>query len=169
MKANVSGGTGRPLLVVRHDPLDSIYHSDSPEEGQTDATDAAEGADVAEVDPASSRKGPGTAGIKVDPDQEQVDIEREMDGAPEADDADVDLFVQALRERLRAAAQLRALGEKLPFGFHFDMADVPTRDVVTFRTVAGHGRTEAKEEDEEQPAAKSKVPAMRLTLFFVAM
>lgn len=51
--------------------------------------------------------------------QEQLDIEDEMNGEEEDEDTDADLLIQALRDRIRAAAYLQVLGQKLPFGFHF--------------------------------------------------
>ena len=53
--------------------------------------------------------------------QEEVDIDDEMNGEDDDSDADADLLLQALRERLRAAAYLQLLGQKLPFGFHFGL------------------------------------------------
>jgi len=53
--------------------------------------------------------------------QEEIDIDDEMNGEDDDDDADADLLLQALRERLRAAAYLQLLGQKLPFGFHFGL------------------------------------------------
>ena len=53
--------------------------------------------------------------------QEEVDIDDEMNGEDDDDDTDADLLLQALRERLRAAAYLQLLGQKLPFGFHFGL------------------------------------------------
>ena len=59
--------------------------------------------------------------MNVDELQEQLDIEDEMNGEDEEDDSDSDLLIQALRDRIRAAAYLQALGQKLPFGFHFGL------------------------------------------------
>jgi hypothetical protein len=121
------------------------------------------------------------ARIKVDPDQEQIDIENEMNEEPEDDDSDDDLFIQvclgglvcpslsdsqfsrfcqALRERLRAAAQLHAIGEKLPFGFHFDMVPSTPKDVVTFRRANSREDKENdrnEDDDDAKPAEKHAV------------
>jgi len=53
--------------------------------------------------------------------QEQLDIEDEMNEEDDDSDSDSELLIQALRDRIRAAAYLQALGQKLPFGLHFGL------------------------------------------------
>ena len=59
--------------------------------------------------------------MNVDELKEEMDIEDEMNEEEEDSDTDSDLLIQALRDRIRAAAYLQALGHKLPFGLHFGL------------------------------------------------
>jgi hypothetical protein len=81
------------------------------------------------------------AKMSVDELQEQIDIEDEMNGEEDDSDTDADLLIQALRERLRAAAYLQLLGQKLPFGFHFGLTQPLPPASEAFKKAGDAGST----------------------------